>query len=119
MAPAGGGHSKQMSKGAACHRLSSQLSVSHTIPSYCGYLALRAIRWLFALGTWMSFRTSWLMAAALMVVCAVVTTIDAQDAKKKSARRFGFEVDEETYSQQSPEKAMQAIVKALDRQKVD
>jgi len=34
-------------------------------------------------------------------------------------RRFGFDVDEETFSQQSPEKAMQSIAKALDRKKVD
>jgi hypothetical protein len=60
------------------------------------------------------------MLLALLSLCAVATAVD--DPKKKAPpppRRFGFDVDEETFSQQSPEKTMQSIAKALDRKKVD
>ena len=60
------------------------------------------------------------MLLALVSLCAVA--IAADEPKKKAplpVRRFGFDVDEETFSQQSPEKTMQSIARALDRKKVD
>ena len=56
-----------------------------------------------------------LLAAALL--CAVST--GQGDEKKKSPRRFGFEVDQETFPQKSPAEAMKSIGLALDRKKVD
>ncbi|MBM3993538.1 MAG: hypothetical protein FJ303_05220 [Planctomycetes bacterium] len=41
------------------------------------------------------------------------------DAKKKSERRFGFDVDQETYPQGSPEATIKSIVKALNGGRVD
>ncbi|MBI3822085.1 MAG: hypothetical protein HY289_05315 [Planctomycetes bacterium] len=49
------------------------------------------------------------------------STLPAQDEVKKKAttRRFGFDVDGDTFPQKSPDEAMKSIVKALNRDKVD
>ena len=57
------------------------------------------------------------MLLAFVALCAV--SIAQDEPKKKSPRRFGLEVDEETFPQQTPDKAMKSIAKALDRKKVD
>ena len=54
---------------------------------------------------------------AFVAFCAASVAQD--EPKKKAPRRFGYEVDEETYPQQTPEKAMKAIATALERKKVD
>jgi hypothetical protein len=44
----------------------------------------------------------------------------AQDeVKKKSPRRFGFDVDETTFPQKTPAQAMKSLASALERGKVD
>jgi hypothetical protein len=58
----------------------------------------------------------------LLPLVAIGSASIAEDEPKKKAplpRRFGFDVDEETYSQQSPEQTMRSIAKALDRKKID
>ena len=57
------------------------------------------------------------MLLAFVALCAV--SIGQDEPKKKAPRRFGYEVDEESYSQQTPEKAMKSIAAALDKKKVD
>jgi hypothetical protein len=59
------------------------------------------------------------MLLALVSLCTAATAEDEPKKKAPLPRRFGFDVDEETFSQQSPEKTMQSIAKALDRKKVD
>src|SRR6267143_518225 len=54
----------------------------------------------------------------LGLVC-LATASSAQDEKKKSERRFGFDVDEETFPQKTPDETMKSIAKALNRGKVD
>ena len=55
------------------------------------------------------------LAAALL--CAISS--GQGDEKKKSARRFGFDVDQVTFPQKTPAEAMKSIGLALDRKKVD
>jgi hypothetical protein len=55
---------------------------------------------------------------ALIALVALGALSDAQDEKKK-AWRYGFDVDEVTFPQKSPDEAMASIVRAIDRQKVD
>src|ERR1700681_3654527 len=54
---------------------------------------------------------------AFSILCAISSAQDA--GKKKTPRRFGFDVDELTYSQQTPKDAMKSIVTALERKRVD
>src|ERR1041385_7149141 len=54
-----------------------------------------------------------IVAAAL----CLVTQAEAQPKKKPQAR-FGYEVNEELYPQQTPEAAMKSIVAALNRNKL-
>jgi hypothetical protein len=53
---------------------------------------------------------------ALATLCAFA---DAQGEKKKTPFRFGFDVDEKTYPQKTPEETMGSIARAVDRQRVD
>ena len=56
----------------------------------------------------------------LLVVALLGAISSGQgDEKKKSARRFGFDVDQETFPQKTPAEAMKSIGLALDRKKVD
>jgi hypothetical protein len=57
-----------------------------------------------------------LISLAIAFVAALST---ASDEPKKAPRRFGFDVDQETFPQQTPDKAMKSIARALDRKKVD
>lgn len=54
---------------------------------------------------------------ALVLVCTISAAQD--EVKKKSPRRFGFDVDEITYPQKSPTEAMKSLVTAFDRKRVD
>ena len=54
---------------------------------------------------------------ATLVLCACSSAQD--ETKKKAAPRFGFDVDEMTYPQQTPKDAMKSIAAALDRKRVD
>jgi hypothetical protein len=53
---------------------------------------------------------------ALLLLCA---SSQGQDEKKKAPPRFGFELDEVVYPQQSPAAAMKSVVTAFDRKRVD
>ena len=63
----------------------------------------------------------WWVRCCLMVVFAGCCAFsDAQDqAKKQPPRRFGYDVDETTFPQQSPAIAMKSIAAALNRKNVD
>ncbi|MBI2806761.1 MAG: hypothetical protein HYX68_17415 [Planctomycetes bacterium] len=54
---------------------------------------------------------------ALLLACVVCAAQDA--GKKKEPMRFGMEVDQTTFPQQTPKDAMKSIAKALDRNKID
>ncbi len=53
------------------------------------------------------------------VIASALIATHAQDQPKKAAPRFGFDVDELTYSQKTPDETMKSIAKALDRKKAD
>ncbi len=56
----------------------------------------------------------------MIALLALGAFSDAQDeVKKKPAVRFGFEIDEVTYPQQSARDALKSIVVAIDRKRVD
>jgi hypothetical protein len=61
------------------------------------------------------------MRALIVGMTMLVSTFSsqAQDEKKKSPPRFGFNVDETTFPQQKPDDAMKSITRALDRKRVD
>ena len=54
----------------------------------------------------------------LALACAGAIA-SAQDEKKKAPRRYGMDVDETIYPQQSPKDAMKSIAAALDRKRTD
>src|ERR1700720_1135383 len=56
---------------------------------------------------------------AVLAILILCTASSAQDEKKQSPRRFGFDVDQDTFPQKTPAEAMASIAKALDRKKVD
>ena len=55
---------------------------------------------------------------AVLVFVFLCSAAPAQDDKKKEPRRFGFDVDQETFPQKTPKDAMESIAKALDGKKV-
>ncbi len=56
----------------------------------------------------------------LLVLGLICVGPAAQEEKKKQPpRRFGFDIDETTFPQQTPGDAMKSISRALDRKKVD
>ncbi len=62
----------------------------------------------------------WLLRMVIVAIVAFAfVPTHAQDLAKKPAVRFGFDVDELTYSQKTPDEAMKSIAKALDRKKAD
>jgi hypothetical protein len=58
-----------------------------------------------------------IMSVAL-VLLGIASAAQAE-GKKKTPRRFGFDVDETTFPQKSPAEAMNSIAAALGRKKVD
>ncbi len=59
-----------------------------------------------------------IVSVLVLVVCAFLPT-NAQDKEKKAPPRFGFDLDEFTFPQKSPEETIKSIAKALDRKKLD
>lgn len=60
------------------------------------------------------------LAGPALTLLALSIFSYAQDGgKKKAPMRFGFDVDETTFPQKTPADAMNSIVKAIDRQKID
>ena len=57
--------------------------------------------------------------AIVLIVGYALVSLYAQDVQKKAPVRFGFDVDELTFPQKSPDEAMKSIAKALDRKKTD
>src|ERR1700722_19776364 len=55
---------------------------------------------------------------ALMLVCAFSAAQD-EVKPKKAPLRFGFDVDEITYSQKTPKDALKSVMTALDRNRTD
>ena len=58
-------------------------------------------------------------ALVVLVVVGTILPTNAQDQPKKPPVRFGFDVDELTFSQRTPDETMKSIAKALDRKKAD
>lgn len=56
---------------------------------------------------------------SITLIVLVAASAAQDEVKKKSPPRFGFNVDETTFPQDTPAKAMQSIALALDRKKVD
>jgi hypothetical protein len=63
------------------------------------------------------FTRSCAMIAAFML--AAIASNAQDEVKKKAPPRFGFPVDEMTFPQKTPKDAMNSIVLALNRKKVD
>lgn len=56
---------------------------------------------------------------AILALLLVSTILPAQDDAKKPPPRFGMNVDQFTFPQQTPKAAMNSIAKAIERKKID
>ena len=59
------------------------------------------------------------LCMAILAFAFLCAASPGQDGKKKSQKRYGFEVDEITYPQKTPAEAMKSIGLALERKRVD
>ena len=59
------------------------------------------------------------MGITFVLIALLSIGAPAQEEKKKAPRRFGFDVDETTFPQQTPTDAMKSIATAVDRKKID
>jgi hypothetical protein len=56
---------------------------------------------------------------ACVIALAWPLALAAQDAPAKLAKRYGYSYEPNLYSQKTPQEALQAVVRALDRGKID
>jgi hypothetical protein len=54
-----------------------------------------------------------------ILLTSVMAMLASQEGDDKLARRYGFDVNENRYSQKTPEEALKSVIQAIDGKKID